>query len=115
MSSMEEINAFIWHTKDQGPIRVGDMKRGHIRNTLQWCLRKQEAMSWTGRPIQKDGIPYTQWVTIFMAKLLDPALAEDKVENESSFPVLGGQPQVEVEYDSSNQHANGKDVGQSDD
>ncbi len=107
--------SFQWHTKDQGPIRVGDMKRGHIRNTLQWCLRKQEAMSWTGRPIQKDGIPYTQWVTIFMAKLLDPALAEDKVENESSFPVLGGQPQVEVEYDSSNQHANGKDVGQSDD
>ena len=63
----------VWHTQHQGPIQVKDMKRSHIRNSLQWCIRKQEIH---GPNIHKDGLYYNEWIAIFTARLLDPELGE---------------------------------------
>lgn len=81
------INAKVWVTRDQGPFLVGDMTRSHIRNTLQWCMRKQDRRgsfpSWMdplGHEKQwhftKDGHTYQEWAGIFTVKLLDPDLGE---------------------------------------
>lgn len=77
----------VWNTKDEGPILVQDMKRSHVRNSLQWCLRRLDRSVLgtkddnfdDGGPYgecDKDGYYYRDWVAIFTARLLDPDLAE---------------------------------------
>ena len=59
----------VWITREQGPIELGKMKRSHVQNTLNWCIRKG------GDPeASKDGILYSQWIAFFLARLLDPEL-----------------------------------------
>ena len=58
-----------WITKEQGPILVKDMERSHVQNTLNWCIRKGAAPD-----DKKDGILYSQWITYFTVRLLDPDL-----------------------------------------
>lgn len=74
----------VWTTEHQGPIAVRDMKRSHVRNSLQWCLRR-ESRSILGTALDgaylsevkdKDGLYYRDWIAIFTARLLDPELAE---------------------------------------
>lgn len=59
----------IWVTRVQGPIRVRDMERSHVQNTLNWCIRKGAAAT-----DKKDGIYYSQWIAYFTARLFDPEL-----------------------------------------
>jgi len=59
----------VWITKEQGPIKIGDMKRSHVQNSLSWCIRKN-----MGTDDEKDGIRYSQWISYFVARLLDPNL-----------------------------------------
>lgn len=77
----------VWHTKDQGPIKVRDMKRSHVRNSLQWCLRRESdtiigtdldvVTGWKAWDTKdKDGLYYRDWIAIFTARLLDPTLGE---------------------------------------
>ena len=78
----------VWVTENQGPIKVRDMKRSHVRNSLQWCLRRQVRTvlgtewdlpdSYNDKDVErdKDGLYYRDWIAIFTARLLDPALAE---------------------------------------
>lgn len=77
----------IWETEHQGPIKVRDMKRSHVRNSLQWVLRRQDRTVLgtdfdefdDGGPYNqkdKDGLYYRDWIAIFTARLLDPELAE---------------------------------------
>lgn len=61
----------LWKTKAGPTIRVGDMSRAHVRNTLQWCLRKG-----AGPDDEKDGIRYADWIAYFTMRLLDPDLGE---------------------------------------
>lgn len=74
----------VWTTEKQGPIKVRDMTRPHVRNSLQWCLRREShtvlgtdiddwAESWEFK--DKDGLYYRDWIAIFTTRLLDPALA----------------------------------------
>jgi hypothetical protein len=81
----------VWQTEHQGPIQVRDMKRSHVRNSLQWCLRRQDRTvlgtdmddtDWKKVDPEyqirrdKDGLYYRDWIAIFTARLLDPALDE---------------------------------------
>lgn len=59
----------IWVTKDRGAMTIKSMKRSHVQNTLNWCIRKG-----AGPDDTKDGICYSQWVAFFIARLLDPEL-----------------------------------------
>lgn len=61
----------IWRTRTKQEIRIGDMTRSHVRNTLQWCLRKG-----AGPDDEKDGILYKDWIAYFTIRLLDPDLGE---------------------------------------
>lgn len=77
----------VWVTQHEGPIKVRDMKRSHVRNSLQWVLRRQDRtilgtefdvdvsahLDWNR---DKDGLYYRDWIAIFTARLLDPTLAE---------------------------------------
>ena len=74
----------VWNTEHQGPIKVRDMKRSHVRNSLQWVLRRQDRTI-LGSEIDdddmaivkdKDGLYYRDWIAIFTARLLDPELDE---------------------------------------
>jgi hypothetical protein len=80
----------VWQTENQGPIQVRDMKRSHVRNSLQWVLRRQDRTVLgtefdnfddvdAGGPYNqkdKDGLYYRDWIAIFTARLLDPSLDE---------------------------------------
>lgn len=88
MAKFEEV----WHTRDEGPILVKDMKRSHVRNSLQWCMKREgDTILGTGFDIDwtsvngnltqitsarkdKDGYYYRDWIAIFVARLLDPEL-----------------------------------------
>ena len=81
MAKFEEV----WHTRDEGPILVKDMKRSHVRNSLQWCMKREcNTVLGTkddnfddGGPYgqcDKDGYYYRDWIAIFVARLLDPEL-----------------------------------------
>lgn len=66
-------NRLFWTTQHQGAMQVGAMTRGHVRNSLQWCIRKLEAV---GTDVTKDGLYYSEWIAIFTARLLDPSLED---------------------------------------
>lgn len=68
MSNKNYLN-LLWITKERGIIKLKNMKRSHIQNTLNWCIRKG-----AGPDDRKDGITYTTWITYFTARLLDPNL-----------------------------------------
>ena len=59
----------VWVTKERESIELGQMKRSHVQNTLNWCIRKNAAPDET-----KDGIRYSQWISYCLARLLDPDL-----------------------------------------
>ena len=64
------------------------MKRSHVRNALQWCMRREGrtilGTRWDFDDIDdsipstkdKDGYYYRDWIAIFTARLLDPELKE---------------------------------------
>jgi hypothetical protein len=74
----------VWHTEHQGPIKVRDMKRSHVRNSLQWVMRRQDRSilgtalddTYLSDVKDKDGLYYRDWIAIFTARLLDPELDE---------------------------------------
>ncbi|HET8688442.1 MAG TPA: hypothetical protein VFM18_17665 [Methanosarcina sp.] len=61
----------IWRTKTKQDIKIRSMSRSHVRNTLQWCIRKN-----AGPDDEKDGILYKDWIAYFTIRLLDPDLGE---------------------------------------
>ena len=90
---MDQFN-HVWVTQHEGPVLVRNMTRSHVRNSLQWCMRRLDstvlgtdldtmlASNWsiTGSSIDyvkdKDGFYYSEWIAIFTARLLDPELAD---------------------------------------
>ena len=68
----ENIRLF-WTTQHHGAMQVGAMTRGHVRNSLQWCIRKLDEV---GPDVTKDGLHYADWIAVFTARLLDPELAD---------------------------------------
>jgi len=60
-----------WKTKDKEILTVREMSRGHVQNTLQWCIRKQASPD-----DEKDNVRYSNWIAYFTARLLDPELGE---------------------------------------
>jgi len=61
----------IWRTQSKVSIRLEDMSRSHVRNTLQWCIRKG-----ADPDDEKDGIRYADWIAYLTMRLLDPDLKE---------------------------------------
>jgi hypothetical protein len=61
----------IWHQRTGDSIKLRKMSRSHVRNTLQWCIRKG-----AGPDDEKDGIRYADWIAYFTTRLLDPELGE---------------------------------------
>ena len=61
-----------WVARTKEAYRVEDMKRSHVRNALQWCLRREPM----NIELTKDGHTYTEWITAFTVRLLDPDLGE---------------------------------------
>ena len=72
-ATRRENTQLFWTTQHQGAMQVGAMTRGHVRNTLQWCIRKLDEV---GPDVTKDGLYYSEWIAIFTARLLDPALPD---------------------------------------
>jgi len=68
-SARKDYLLLMWKTKEQGCICLRDMKRSHVQNTLNWCIRKG-----AGPEDEKDGITYQTWIVYFTARLLDPEL-----------------------------------------
>jgi hypothetical protein len=65
-----KINKMEWYTKgSEIPTLVKDMSRSHIQNSMNWCIRRQQEGGFS-----KDGHPYSVWVSVFFAKLMDPNL-----------------------------------------
>jgi hypothetical protein len=60
----------VWWTEKFEEIPLGKMTRNHVRNALQWCIRKQPA----DRLVAKDRYTYQEWITAFTVRLLDPDL-----------------------------------------
>jgi hypothetical protein len=60
----------VWWTKKYEEIPLGKMTRNHVRNALQWCIRKQPS----NVTFTKDGYTCQQWITAFTVRLLDPDL-----------------------------------------
>lgn len=72
--NLEPVESYLfykWKMKTGSTIRVIDMPRSHVRNTLQWCLRRNASPD-----DEKDNIPYSQWIAYFTRRLLDPNLEE---------------------------------------
>lgn len=58
-----------WVTRERYAIKLRDMKRAHVQNTLNWCIKR------VNEPVSsKDGILYSQWIAYFFTRLLDPEL-----------------------------------------
>ena len=72
-TTRRENTQLFWKTEYAGAIQVGSMNRSHVQNSLQWCIRKLDRF---GPDATKDGLPYAEWIAIFTARLLDPALAD---------------------------------------
>jgi hypothetical protein len=60
----------VWWTESLDDIPLGGMTRSHVRNALQWCIRKNPPNA----TVTKDGFTYQQWITAFTIRLLDPDL-----------------------------------------
>lgn len=82
---MSEPFDHVWVTQYDGPVKVKDMTRSHIHNCLQWVLRRQRntvlgtdcsntSNTWAATFKDKDGLYYSEWISIFVARLLDPTL-----------------------------------------
>jgi hypothetical protein len=61
----------VWWTEKLDDIPLGKMTRSHVRNALQWCIRKKPSHDDFDT---KDGYTYQQWITAFTIRLLDPDL-----------------------------------------
>lgn len=62
----------VWKTRDNQELRVCEMKRTHVQNSLQWCMQRTGDLDWDGFPETKDGFTYEEWVATFLVRLLDP-------------------------------------------
>jgi hypothetical protein len=67
----DPLKDMVWWTEDLRAIPLGEMTRPHVRNALQWCIRRQSTEKFTR---SKDGYTYQEWVTAFTVRLLDPSL-----------------------------------------
>ena len=70
LTSSKDYLKLIWITKEQGAIALGKMKRSHVQNTLNWCIRN----GGDDPDAAKDGILYSQWISYLLTRLLDPEL-----------------------------------------
>ena len=66
----KDINTWIWVTKKRESIPLTEMKRSHIQNSMQWCIRNNP----NNHLHKKDGHTYDEWITAFLVKLLDPTV-----------------------------------------
>jgi len=73
LQGMENFNYLdlVWRTRAGESIALKNMPRSHVRNTLQWCLRKGASPD-----DEKDGIRYADWIAYFTTRLLDPELGD---------------------------------------
>lgn len=66
----EDYLDYEWKTQKEGVIRIGDMERSHVQNTLNWCIRR--SAEFNNPDAEKDNVLYSQWIAYFMRRLLDP-------------------------------------------
>ena len=73
----DPLKDMVWWTEDLRTIPLGEMTRDHVRNALQWCIRRQSTEKFTQYSkllACKDGYTYQEWITAFTVRLLDPNL-----------------------------------------
>jgi hypothetical protein len=63
------IEQWIWKNIDGVKIPLSKMKRPHVQNCLNWCIKR----STLPHIDQKDGHTYQEWITAFTVRLFDPS------------------------------------------
>lgn len=74
------MNDWVWVTRDKKSYKLTEMARTHVQNSLQWCMRHKPApireMTRSGYGVEfditKDGHTYDEWILAFTVRLLNP-------------------------------------------